>query len=58
MNHDITHCKNENCKDKDKCYRYLAYLEIKEKNIEGCFSMFMPKEPPKDKKGCDYFWGN
>ena len=29
--HDITHCNNENCKNKDTCYRYLAHLEAKEK---------------------------
>lgn len=27
MNHDITHCKGDNCSQKDSCYRYLAYLE-------------------------------
>ena len=25
--HDITHCNNENCKNKDTCYRYIANLD-------------------------------
>lgn len=55
MNHDITHCTNEKCKDKEKCYRFLAYQEIKERHIEGLYSMFRPQEPPTDKTGCEYF---
>lgn len=37
--HDITHCNNENCKNKDTCYRYLAHLEAKEKKIH-LFNLF------------------
>jgi len=55
MNHDITHCENKECKDKDKCYRYLAYIEIKQKKIDGIFSVFRPKELPKRKEECELF---
>ena len=27
MNHDISHCSNEDCEVRDKCYRYFMHLE-------------------------------
>lgn len=28
MIHDIAHCNRKECKRKDTCYRYQAYLEL------------------------------
>jgi hypothetical protein len=41
MNHDITHCKNENCKDKYTCKRYLAYVELIQIKYRYPVSMFL-----------------
>ena len=38
--HDITHCKNDKCKDREKCYRWLAYQEILEHPSDGLISVF------------------
>lgn len=32
MNHDITHCNNQECKKHDKCYRFVALKALKEEN--------------------------
>lgn len=55
MNHDITHCNNESCKDKEKCYRYLAYLDLKENKIEGAYSMYLSNNVT-DKEECKVPW--
>ena len=41
MTHDITHCNNHYCKDKDTCYRYQAYLELLRNKIDYPVSMFI-----------------
>lgn len=28
MNHDITHCKGDNCPKKETCHRYNAWLDF------------------------------
>lgn len=55
MNHDITHCCNENCKDKTECYRYLAYLKLKDKKIEGTYSLYISKNVTS-KEECKVPW--
>ena len=55
MNHDITHCNNVKCKDKTECYRYLAYIELKEKKIEGAYSFYLP-ENVTNKEECKVPW--
>jgi len=42
--HDITHCNNENCESKDKCYRYNAYQELQKHKSEGLVTLFTKKE--------------
>ena len=49
--HDIAHCNNEHCKDKNKCYRYNAWLEIK--GTDCLVSMFKPETVTTGK--CKYF---
>lgn len=51
MIHDIAHCNNEECKRKDECYRFQAYLELKKKKDNGLYSFLLVKEPDK----CKYF---
>lgn len=51
MVHDIAHCNYESCKRKKKCYRYLAFVELKEKKLSGLYSFIRIKEPNK----CEHF---
>ena len=47
---DITLCYAKNCKDKDKCYRFLAEGDSQYQ------SMFDPSDSEeKDEKKCDYY---
>ena len=32
-NHDITHCRYEQCTKKDTCYRYLAHLDAVKRKL-------------------------
>ena len=41
MIHDITHCKGDECPQKDNCYRYLAYIELVEQKAHLPVSMFL-----------------
>lgn len=56
MNHDITHCQNEDCRDKFKCYRYAAYKEIVEKSIDGYYSFYFNNENVTCKEECKIPW--
>lgn len=49
MEHDITHCKGNNCPFKYICYRYLAYQEP----YDGFISVFQSTQY-KDGE-CEYF---
>ena len=49
--HDITHCEGDSCSLKETCYRYMAYLELKDIDINAL--MFI-KPPPKDGK-CEFY---
>lgn len=51
MNHDITHCEGKYCPLKETCYRYMAYLELKDIDINAL--MFI-KPPHKDGK-CEFY---
>ena len=51
--HDITHCNNENCKNKDTCYRYLAHLEAKEKKYT--YSPYLVIDDLV-KENCSIYW--
>ena len=33
MQHDITHCANDNCPSKTHCYRYIAHLDACKNNL-------------------------
>lgn len=59
--HDITHCRREQCPQKDRCYRYNAYKELESVNYDGLVtilnnadkedyvcSMYMPDDVKKD----------
>ena len=60
MNHDIVHCKGgiieikdnrvsgvlKECPMKETCYRYIAYLDIKNKPIN--IDMLVPSKVPCD----------
>lgn len=41
MNHDITHCKGDNCPKKETCHRYKAYLDIPNVKDRTLFSMVL-----------------
>jgi|GEM_PF-6950220 len=45
---DITMCKGANCKQKEKCYRYIS------EPYEFRQSWFIT--PPFDEHGCKFFW--
>lgn len=47
---DITMCQNENCKDKETCYRYKAPVSEYQSYflIDGKF--------PNDRKECKHYW--
>lgn len=50
MNHDITHCRGNDCPIKEQCYRYLAYKDINE-------PMLISVTAPIYKNGsCELFW--
>lgn len=56
MMHDIAHCGNDKCKDKDKCYRYLAHLEARERGLIYV-AYFVVKDSMFDSNGkCKEFW--
>ena len=44
---DITKCSNEDCKQKEECYRYTA----NEGMLQSYFS-----EDVRDGDNCEYFW--
>jgi len=56
MNHDITHCGNENCKDRERCYRYSAWQELYEKQMKGCYSLYFYDGSVDCKENCDLPW--
>lgn len=45
---DVMHCRQDDCKKKNKCYRYW----LGQQRREGIVTMFNPKETPED---CKYF---
>ena len=50
MDHDITHCRGNDCPVKEQCYRYLAYKDINE-------PMLISVTAPIYKNGsCELFW--
>ena len=50
MNHDITHCRGNDCPIKEQCYRYLAYKDINK-------PMLISVTAPIYKNGsCELFW--
>ena len=56
MLHDIAHCDYDKCKDKDKCYRYLAHLEAEEKGLPYV-AYFVIEDSLFDNNGdCKEFW--
>ena len=46
MNHDITHCNQDKCPKKDTCYRYQAWMDIKNNKMDGLYSMLKPAKIP------------
>ena len=42
--HDITHCKNDKCAAREKCYRWLAYQELKNDKYDGLVSVFRQRD--------------
>lgn len=55
MQHDITHCRKEECPSKDKCYRYKAYIEAQERKMEY-ISVFKPDNIELIDGKCTLFW--
>ena len=50
MDHDITHCRGNDCPVKEQCYRYLAYKDINK-------PMLISVTAPIYKNGsCELFW--
>ena len=41
MNHDITHCKGDNCSKRDHCMRYKAHDELQRPNKRGLYSYLL-----------------
>ena len=54
MMHDISHCSKHTCPLKDTCYRYLAYLEAIERNLEYITVIVWDKNNSTDE--CDAYW--
>ena len=55
MMHDISHCSRSSCPLKDTCYRYLAYLEAVERNLEYITVIVWNKDDYA-KESCDAYW--
>lgn len=51
MIHDIAHCRNDKCKVRNQCYRWLAHEELKRINYDGLVSMLLTEGEDK----CKYF---
>lgn len=56
MNHDIAHCDNSQCRRKNKCYRYLAHLEAKEKQLPYVAYFVMEEHMRNEDYDCNSFW--
>lgn len=56
MNHDIIHCGNEDCKNKERCYRFNSYLELQEKQMSGCYSLYFFDEKVDSVEKCKLPW--
>ena len=56
MMHDIAHCGNDKCKDKDKCYRYLAHLEAKERGLPYVTYFVIEEHMRNEDYDCNSFW--
>lgn len=53
MNHDITHCNGKNCPLRNKCLRYLAFVELKKNEIPGVFPFFGKSPYSSVNQDCD-----
>lgn len=51
-NHDYCHCKNDSCSKKDKCYRYMLYLEDKAWHGAWCYYGDMKEN---EKGNCEHY---
>ena len=51
--HDISHCNNAACSNKDECRRYQAHLDAIERKLDY-LSYFIMEE--KDMPDCTAFW--
>ena len=34
MNHDIAHCEGSHCKQRNRCHRYEAHLDLQEQDVQ------------------------
>jgi len=48
---DISMCKGDNCKLKEKCYRFTA-------TREEIWQSYFLKPPIDDEGNCEYYWDN
>lgn len=52
IGHDYAHCFGGECPMKEKCIRYLLYLEAKEMGL-----IYVPYiDPWRDGDNCNYYW--
>lgn len=47
---DITMCRDETCKKRERCYRFTARINELYQSYYGM--------SPRDGKRCNYFWDN
>lgn len=53
IGYDYTLCREDGCKKKDTCMRYLTLQKIKQKGESCLVTVYRPKEVPED---CDMYF--
>lgn len=56
MQHDITHCNNNNCLVKESCYRYQAHLEAQEKQLDYLTYVTLNESIIDTGENCSIYW--
>lgn len=57
--HDISHCNGRYCKMKESCKRYLAHLDLIDRNMNSHYTYIIINPDHIDKDGkCDCYWKN
>lgn len=56
MIHDIAHCGNENCSIRNRCFRYLAHLDAKQRNLPYVSYFIIDDSLFNEDGSCKEYW--